>query len=110
MRKTYILNYRLTGHLSLKTLFSIVLMMLSLTVFAQQPGKIITGRVTDETDLPLSGASIKEPGTKNGVSTNAKGEFKITVKGQTLEVSFLGYKSQLVNITGDLMDIKLEPD
>jgi len=47
MRKTYILNYRFPDHLSLKTLFSTMLMVLSLAVFAQQPGKTITGRVTD---------------------------------------------------------------
>lgn len=110
MRKTCILNYCMPDHLSLKTLFSMVLMMLSLTLFAQQPGKTITGRVTDEANAPLPGASVKEPGTRNGVSTNAKGEFKIAVKGKALEVSFLGYKSQLVNITGDVLDVKLEPD
>jgi TonB-linked SusC/RagA family outer membrane protein len=111
MRKTYILNYRLPDHLSLKTLFSMVLMVLSLTVFAQRPGKIITGRVTDETDAPLSGASVKEQGTKNGVSTNIKGEFKISAaKGKMLEVSFIGYKSKLVAADADELTIKLEPD
>src|SRR5215217_8137055 len=111
MRKTYILNYRLLHHLSLKTLFSMVLIMLSLTVFAQQTGRTITGRVTDETDSPLAGASVKEQGTKNGVSTNANGEFKINaVKGQTLEVSFIGYKVQLVTANSDNLSIKLEPD
>jgi len=111
MKKTYILNYRLSDHLLLKTLFSMVLMMLSLTVFAQQPGKTITGRVTDETDAPLSGASVKEQGTKNGVSTNAKGEFKISaVKGKMLEVSFIGYQTKLVAADASELSIKLEPD
>jgi TonB-linked SusC/RagA family outer membrane protein len=111
MRKTYILNYRLPDHLPLKTLFSMMLIVLSLTAFAQQPGKTITGRVTDETDVPLSGASVKEQDTKNGVSTNAKGEFKIkAVKGKILEVSFIGYKTKLVTADTDELTIKLEPD
>jgi TonB-linked SusC/RagA family outer membrane protein len=111
MRKIYFLNYHLLGHLPLKIAFSLMLMVLSLTAFAQQSGKTITGRVTDETNLPLSGASVKEPGTKNGVSTNAKGEFRITaVKGKTLEVSFIGYKNQLVAVDGEVLSIKLEPD
>jgi TonB-linked SusC/RagA family outer membrane protein len=111
MRKIYFLNYHLLGHLPLKIAFSLMLMVLSLTAFAQQSGKTITGRVTDETNLPLSGASVKEPGTKNGVSTNAKGEFRITaVKGKTLEVSFIGYKNQLIAVDGEVLSIKLEPD
>ena len=110
MRKIYFLNNFLPDHFSLKIFFSLMLMVFSLTAMAQS-GKTITGRVTDETDGPLAGASVKEPGTKNGVTTNGKGEFSISaVKGNTLEVSFIGYKNQLVTISGATLSVKLEPD
>jgi TonB-linked SusC/RagA family outer membrane protein len=111
MKKNYILNCRLPDHLLLKTMFSILLMMLSFSLLAQQTGKTITGRVTDETNLPLSGATVKEQGTKNGASTNSKGAFQINgVKGKVLEVSFIGYKTKLVTIDGSVLSIQLEPD
>jgi outer membrane receptor protein involved in Fe transport len=85
--------------------------MVSMAVVAQQPGRTISGRITDETDLPLIGATVKEQGTSNAVSTNAKGEFKINaVKGKTLEVSFIGYKTKQVAANADVLNIKLEPD
>jgi TonB-linked SusC/RagA family outer membrane protein len=111
MRKTYILNYRLLDHLSLKALFSVLLIMIGLSGFAQQAGRAISGKITDETDQPLSGATVKEQGTTNGASTNGKGEFKISgVKGKTLEVSFIGYKTKLVSINSDVLNVQLEPD
>nr|WP_068889933.1 SusC/RagA family TonB-linked outer membrane protein [Pedobacter panaciterrae] len=73
--------------------------------------QIIRGKVVDENDMPLSGATVREPETKNGVSTNARGEFEInTTKGKTLEVSFIGYKNKLVTVEADVLIIKLEPD
>lgn len=71
----------------------------------------IKGKVLDENDLPLIGATVKETDSKNAVSTGTKGEFEIrSAKGKTLEVSFIGYKSKLVVIDADVLTIKLEPD
>ncbi|HWW38464.1 SusC/RagA family TonB-linked outer membrane protein [Pedobacter sp.] len=71
----------------------------------------IKGKVIDEQNLPLVGATVKEQGTKNAVVTNADGAFEIKgVRSGTLEVSFIGYKNKIVNIDGPLLTIKLEPD
>jgi iron complex outermembrane receptor protein len=100
MRKTYILNYRLTGHLSLKTLFSLMLVVLSFTVFAQQPGKTITGRVTDEANAPLPGVTVKVKGTNTGASTSENGNYSIKVSSNedVLTFTMLGMVSQEVTI------------
>lgn len=107
----YTLNFRLSPPLFLKIMFSAILLVVSMAVFAQQPGRTISGKITDETDLPLIGATVKEQGTSNAVSTGSKGEFRISaVKGKILEVSFIGYKTKIITADADVLNIKLEPD
>ncbi|HRB51462.1 MAG TPA: TonB-dependent receptor [Niabella sp.] len=56
----------------------------------------ISGKVVDEKGLPLSGASVIEKGTTNGVSTNGDGSFTITVKDESaiLIVSAVGFQDK----------------
>lgn len=111
MKGMYTLNFRLSPLLFLKIMFSAILLVVSMAVFAQQPGWTISGKITDETDLPLIGATVKEQGTSNAVSTGSKGEFRISaVKGKILEVSFIGYKTKIITADADVLNIKLEPD
>ncbi|MDR2775720.1 MAG: TonB-dependent receptor [Tannerella sp.] len=59
----------------------------------------ITGYVADASDAgePLTGASIVEKGTGNGIITDADGDFSITVApGATLVISYLGYQTKEV--------------
>lgn len=69
-----------------------------LQVAAQQ--RIITGTVTSATDqLPLPGVSIKIKGLEGSTVTDKSGEFKISTKnGRFLEVSYIGYKTNTVEI------------
>ena len=62
----------------------------------------ITGQVLDEDEIPLPGATVLEKGTKNGTSTDAKGNFTLEVNDEsaTLLVSFIGYASQEVPVNG----------
>ena len=54
----------------------------------------ISGRVVDANGLPISGASIREKGTKNGTTANTNGLFKIKVKeGSTLTFSAVGFET-----------------
>lgn len=74
---------------------------------------VISGTVTDGNGQPLPGASIVEKGTSNGVQTNFDGLFTINVNNQkaTIIVSFLGYKTQEINIaTQKSLTIVLEDD
>lgn len=59
----------------------------------------IRGVVTDEAGEPLAGATIRLQGTTFGAGTNADGEFLIrleSTKEYTLQVSFVGYETQLL--------------
>lgn len=74
----------------------------------QEPVK---GRILDESGLPLPGASIIEAGTQNSVVTDMDGNFEIVVaKGKTLNIMFVGYKTQSIVVTGAPIRITLAPD
>jgi TonB-linked SusC/RagA family outer membrane protein len=68
--------------------------LLSLSSFAQKTNGdkiIITGNVIDNTGLGLPGVNVVEKGTKNGVSTDMDGRYKIAVnKGAVLSFAFIG--------------------
>jgi len=74
--------------------------------------KVITGKVTNETGEPLPGVSVLVKGTARGTTTNAAGEFSITVDpGETLEFSIVGYKLTSVKIgQGTTINVQLQPD
>ncbi|MEO7265026.1 MAG: TonB-dependent receptor [Ferruginibacter sp.] len=60
---------------------------------------IITGKVTDENGVSLSGASVVAKGSSNGTTTNSSGEFTLNVSANTiLVISYVGYESQEINI------------
>ncbi len=74
-------------------------------------GRVITGRVVDSTDNPLSNVSIVIQGArKTGTSTRTDGTFTLTVpsSGTTLEISSIGFVSRQVRV-GDQtnFDIRL---
>lgn len=76
-----------------------LLLFVAITASAQQV--TVNGRVTDANQEPLTGVTILEDGTSNGVITDMDGNFKIDVKKQaTLAVSYIGYKSQKVATAG----------
>jgi TonB-dependent starch-binding outer membrane protein SusC len=64
------------------------------------PGPInITGQVTDETGSPLPGVNIIEKGTSNGTTSDATGNYRLTVDEKaTLIFSFIGYLTQEVQV------------
>ena len=72
----------------------------------------VTGTVTSGTDNePLIGASVQVQGTKVGTVTDLDGNFKIEAKnGQMLEVSYLGFITQKVKVTGANLNIVLQED
>ena len=80
-----------------KILFSMLLFAASLsTVIAQSR---VDGKVYDETGEPLPGATVVVKGTSFGVATDFDGNFQISADAsQTLIVSFIGYKTQEVEV------------
>ncbi|MCL5245570.1 SusC/RagA family TonB-linked outer membrane protein [Cellulophaga sp. 20_2_10] len=72
------------------TLF--VLLFISYLGYGQQP---IKGKVVDENNIPLMGASIVVANTTNGTTTDFDGNYTITVaKGETLTFSSMGFKTK----------------
>jgi TonB-linked SusC/RagA family outer membrane protein len=74
--------------------------------------KTVKGIVRDADGLPLPGISILEKGTKNGTSTNEKGQFSIAVKGPdaVLIVSSIGFLQKEVTLKGNNVTIIMESD
>lgn len=65
-----------------------------LQVFAQS--FTVKGKVVDETQAPVIGASVLVKGTTTGTSTDIEGNFSLTVsgKGKTLLFSYVGMTNQ----------------
>lgn len=93
-----------------KNLLIAVLLISSTAIFAQTK---LTGKVVDESNQPLPGASIVVKGTKTGASSDFNGNFTLetTVASGTLQVSFVGYVSTSVTFNGNanLGTISLKP-
>ncbi|MBD8387248.1 TonB-dependent receptor [Dysgonomonas sp. BGC7] len=82
---------------------------MSVGLYAQQ--LTIKGKVIDETDTPLIGATISVVGKTIGVSADMNGEFSIkTTKGETLRISYVGYVPKDMKVAGqNSVVVKLEP-
>src|SRR5690606_15240970 len=96
-------------------IFVLFLLFSCFTLAVQaQDKQLVTGSVLDANGAPLTGASVIEIGTTNGVVADFDGKFSIeATTGSTLEISFLGYVSQSVEITNSTvmpLQIVLEED
>lgn len=76
----------------------------------------VIGKVVDENDAPLIGATVIVPGTSTGTGTDAAGNFSLKVDAgtQSVEISFIGYVTETREIKGggriDLGTIVLKTD
>lgn len=80
---------------------------------AQQNTKTITGKVVTTSGEPLPGVSVVIPGTTQGTVTDVDGNFSLRVptETQTLQFSFIGMKTQSVDISGrDSVSIVMEEE
>jgi len=85
-----------------------VLILLCLTsAFSQE--KKISGTVTDQSGLPLPGATVLVKDTTNGTSTDFDGNYSINAnQGETLVISFVGYTTKEVVIgASNTVDVQL---
>jgi TonB-linked SusC/RagA family outer membrane protein len=73
----------------------------------------ISGKVTDESGLPLPGSNVLEKGTANGTTTDSNGAFTINVSDENsvLVFSFIGYAVQEVSVGNQTtVNVSLQPD
>ncbi|MFA7181943.1 MAG: SusC/RagA family TonB-linked outer membrane protein, partial [Bacteroidales bacterium] len=94
----------------MKKLLTILFLGLSCAAFAQNVK--VNGTVTGSDGTPLPGVYVVEAGTINGVSTDIDGKYTITVPaGSTLNFSYIGYKTQVIPVTGATeINVILEED
>ena len=98
----------------MKTKFSGILTLLLAFVvqltFAQE--KTISGTVSDDSGLPLPGATVLVKGTSSGTSTDFDGNYSIqATQGATLVFSFIGYSTQEIKIgSSNTIDIVMQED
>ncbi|GAF02184.1 SusC/RagA family TonB-linked outer membrane protein [Saccharicrinis fermentans] len=88
-------------------------LLLLIPVFGFAQEKTIKGKITDETGYGVPGVSVVIQGTTNGTITNIEGEYVLNaIAGETLHVSFIGYKSQtvVVSASGSVYDFVLEEE
>ena len=84
------------------------------TLSAQQSGnRIITGQVIDdENQEPLIGVSVLVVGTTIGTITDFDGNYSVELPAgsKQLQFSYIGYKTQTVNVSDKVLNIRLESD
>ncbi|MBL4679052.1 MAG: SusC/RagA family TonB-linked outer membrane protein [Mucilaginibacter sp.] len=72
----------------------------------------VTGQVTAKDDgKPIIGASVGIKGTTTGTQTNINGRFTLSVPtGSSLTITYIGYTTQTVAVTGPTLNVVLNPD
>ena len=95
---------------NLKNWLSVAMLITSVTVFSQT---VLSGKVVDEINQPLPGATVVIQGSKVGASTDFDGNFSFdsSIESGKLIVSFIGYQPKSVSFNGatDLGSIALAP-
>ncbi|MDR2495943.1 MAG: TonB-dependent receptor [Tannerellaceae bacterium] len=78
----------------------------------QEPGKAVSGIVTDIAGEPVIGANVLEKGTPNGAVTDIAGRFSLVVRpGAVLVVSYIGYISQEIQVRErNVINVSLRED
>jgi TonB-dependent starch-binding outer membrane protein SusC len=96
---------------SQKSLIFTALLLLAYYAGVSQ-SRVITGRVTDESNSPLPGVNIVVKGTANGTVSDAQGGFSLNVNSNDVLVfSFIGYKTREVAVGAQSsVTVSLAPD
>jgi TonB-linked SusC/RagA family outer membrane protein len=70
----------------------------------------VKGRVLNENNAPIAGASVSVKDAKTGVTTDAAGNFSISVPSRSsLVISFVGYAPKEIKARPGTIDISLQP-
>jgi len=89
-------------------LLLIPLLFLCVSLSAQST-LTVKGRVLDEKNTPLAGASVTVKDANNGVTTDADGNFSITVPSKsTLVISHVGFATREIKARAGSIDIVLQ--
>ncbi len=95
-----------------KHVMSFVLLLGMVISLNAQNLRQVTGTVSDESGMPLSGVSVIIKGTTKGVSTDFDGKFELkdVPQGATLEFSSVGFKTVDVRVSGSTVNVKMSEE
>jgi TonB-linked SusC/RagA family outer membrane protein len=85
----------------MKKLLFLFFLSLSVAIINAQQRIVITGKVTDKTNLGLPGVTVIEKGTQNGTITDIDGNYRLQVPSEsTLVFSFVGFQTVEMPVNG----------
>ncbi|EDP96341.1 von Willebrand factor type A domain-containing protein [Kordia algicida OT-1] len=91
----------------MKKILILLTLLISSQAWTQQIE--VSGKVTDDSGLPLPGGSVLVKGTTTGTTTDFDGNYKILAnKGQILVFSYVGFTSQEIKITQPVVNVQLK--
>ncbi|MFM2264756.1 MAG: hypothetical protein RLZ77_172 [Bacteroidota bacterium] len=92
-------NFKIRNKFSYNDLVVFLFLVVSSMSFAQNKIEV-TGTITDDTGQPMVGANVLEKGTKNAISADLNGNYKIIVQSakSTLVFSYMGYEDFSVQV------------
>jgi iron complex outermembrane recepter protein len=81
-----------------------------LLIIQSEAQQTVSGKVSDSNGLPLAGVSVRATKSKKGIITSSGGTFTLQVPANetSLEISMIGYTSQVVAAGQDLHIIMIE--
>ncbi len=87
----------------------ILLLMLFWSAVSWGQNKTVSGKVSDENNLPVVGASVLIKNSSKGTVTNEKGEFSLSIpaSAKTLTISAVGFTQTDVAISGNTVAVSL---
>lgn len=89
-------------------LLIVAALLISSAAFAQQTK--VTGKVVDEQNEPVVGATVQVEGTTNGTATNVDGQFTLEVNsGARLRFSYVGFKTLTIKAVNG-MKVTMQED
>lgn len=92
-------------------LLAVILSLSGLAAAQNNTGSVSGTIVADATGDALIGVSVVVEGTNQGTITDFNGRFSLqAVNGQTLRISYIGYKTQEVVISSPRMEIRMVED
>ena len=88
---------------------AVLLLLLLLPAIITAQDRTISGKVADESG-PVAGASITVKNSTIGTTTDANGDFRLTVpsSAKSLVVSSLGYETREISLSGNTISITLQ--
>lgn len=93
---------KISTQLSRTTFLLLLLFISNLSFAAPSFDQQVQGKVTQADRQPLAGATVVVKGTNTQTSTDARGDFSITVPAANavLVVSYIGFATQEINVNG----------